>query len=90
MSKINIQEIAGFGRWMVSGAFRDPSFYGFLTIILSAIMLYGACPAPWPQVFAITGVAVIAIDLFYTGIRFAYAVYRMQQNDLVRSLKQKN
>lgn len=90
MSKINIQEIAGFGRWMVSGTFRDPSFYGFLLIILSAIMLYGVCPAPWPQVVAITGVAVIAIDLVYIGIRFSYAVYRMQQDELIRSLKQKN
>jgi len=76
-----------FIRWQFQGCHKSLSFWGFVTVILAAIMLVSGCPAPWPFYTMAAGIAMTFIDATLAWYRFSRAVYQMEQNQIMRNLK---
>lgn len=81
--------IRGFLKWQFGGFYKDLTFWGMMVGIVSGIAAYYGCPKPVPAIMLGTGVAMIAIDLARTWFRFSYSLYRMEQDRMIRELKQK-
>lgn len=81
--------IRGFLRWQFEGTLSNPSFYGFMLIVLGFIASVGGCPAPWPAVLFVSGGAVALIDFALSWFRFSYRIYELQQDQLMRELSRK-
>jgi hypothetical protein len=76
-----------FIRWQFQGCHKSLSFWGFVTVILAAIMLFGGCPAPWPFYTMAAGVFMTFADATWAWYQFSRAVYQMEQDRIVRELK---
>jgi hypothetical protein len=76
-----------FIRWQFQGCHKSLSFWGFVTVILAAIMLFGGCPAPWPFYTVAAGVFMTFADATWAWYQFSRAVYQMEQDRIVRELK---
>lgn len=81
------QTTMSFLRWLFKDSHKSLSFWGFVTVISSAVMLYTGCPAPWPLYVMIAGVSLTVIDAGIAWYRFSRAVYQMEQDRIMRELK---
>jgi hypothetical protein len=82
--------IRGYLRWQFEGTLSSPCFYGFCLTMLGAIALFFGCPAPWPMITSLTGLAIVVIDSARSWIRFSYSIYDLEQKQIERELKRKS
>ena len=81
--------IRGFLRWQFEGTLSNPSFYGFMLIVMGFVAFVGGCPAPWPTVLFVSGVAVALIDIAASWFRLSYKIYELQQDRIMREITRK-
>lgn len=81
--------IRGFLRWQFEGTLSNPSFYGFGLTVLGLIAMIGGCPAPWPTVMIVLGLAIVFVDAARSWFRFSYSIYEMEQKQIMRDLERK-
>jgi hypothetical protein len=77
-------------RWQFRDCHKSLSFWGFVTVISAVVMLVAGCPAPWPFYVLSAGIAMTFIDATLAWYRFSRAVYQMEQNRIIRELKNEN
>lgn len=81
--------IRGFIKWQFGNFYKDLTFWGMITGIVAGVAAYLGCPKPIPLIMFWTGMAVIVFDLARAWFRFSYSLYRLEQNELLRKLGQK-
>lgn len=87
---MNVSKIKGFLNWQFQGTLKNPSFYGLTISVLGAVAAFTDCPAPWPTIMNIGGLAIVMADLIYTWIKSSYTIYRLEQDRIVRELERKS
>ena len=81
--------IRGFLQWQFGSWYKDLTFWGMIVGVTAGIAAYFGCPKPIPLIMFWTGMAMIIFDLARCWFRFSYALYRMEQNEMLRKLKEK-
>ncbi len=81
--------IRGYLRWQFAGSLSSPTFYAFMLIALGAVAALGGCPAPWPSILMVSGVALTIIDAGRAWFRFSYGIYEMERKQIIRDLERK-
>lgn len=81
--------IRGFLKWQFAGWYRDLTLWGAVIAVTGVLSAYLGCPTPVPWVITGIGWALILFDLARSWFRFSYAIYQLQQNELMRKLKEK-
>lgn len=81
--------IRGFLKWQFGGWYRDLTLWGAVTTVIGGVIMYQGCPAPVPYFIIGAGWALIMFDALRSYFRFSYSVYRMQQNEVLRKLREK-
>ena len=81
--------IRGFLKWQFGGWYKDLTLWGGVVSAVGLLAMYLGCPAPIPYFIIGAGWAMIMFDLARSWFRFSYAVYQLQQNELIRKLKEK-
>lgn len=76
-----------FLRWIFKDSHKSLSFWGFVTVMIAVLMLVTGCPAPWPFYTLIAGIVMSIVDAAWAWYRFSHAVYVMEQNRIIRELK---
>ena len=82
--------IRGYLRWQFEGTLSSPCFYGFCLTILGVVALFGGCPAPWPMIMSLTGLAIVLIDSARAWFRFSYSIYQLEQQRIQNELSRKS
>ncbi len=83
---MNIRE---FLKWQFAGWYRDLTLWGGVISAVAVLAMYQGCPKPIPYIVLAVGWALILFDLARAWFRFSYAVYQLQQNEIVRKLKER-
>ena len=81
--------ISGFLKWQFGNFYKDLTFWGMMVGIMSGVAAYYGCPEPIPSIMLGVGLAMITVDLVRAWFRFSYSLYRLEQNELLRKLKEK-
>ena len=81
--------ISGFLKWQFAGWYRDLTLWGSVIGAVGLLAMYLGCPLPIPYFIIGAGWAMIIFDLARCWFRFSYALYQLQQNELIRKLKEK-
>ena len=81
--------IRGFLKWQFGGWYKDLTLWGGVVSAVGFLAMYLGCPDPVPYFIIGTGWAMIVFDLARSWFRFSYSVYQLQQNELIRKLKEK-
>ena len=81
--------ISGFLKWQFGNFYKDLTFWGMMVGIMSGVAAYYGCPKPIPSIMLGVGLAMITVDLVRAWFRFSYSLYRLEQNELLRKLKEK-
>ena len=81
--------IRGFLKWQFGNFYKDLTFWGMVTGIVAGIAAYLDCPKPIPTVLFYTGIAMVVFDGARAWFRFSYSLYKLEQNELLRKLKEK-
>jgi len=81
------QTTMSFLRWLFKDSHKSLSFWGFVTVILSVVMLIGGCPGSWPFYIMILGVVMTTTDAVLSWYRYSRLVYQLEQEQIVRDLK---
>ena len=86
---MNTSSIKGFLSWQLQGTLSNPSFYGMIISVLGLVAALAGCPAPWPMIMNIGGLAIVMVDLTYSWFKWSYRLYRMEQDRIMRELERK-
>ncbi len=82
--------IRGFLKWQFGGWYKDLTLWGAVITVVGALAMYKGCPVPIPYFIIGAGWALIMFDALRSYFRFSYSVYQLQQNEIMRNLKQKD
>jgi hypothetical protein len=78
----------GFLRWMVKDAHKQACTYGCLISFIGLVAMFGRCPQPIPFLLIAGGIVINACDAIYAYIKYQKFLYNMEQDRIVRDLKQ--
>jgi hypothetical protein len=81
--------ITGFLRWQFQGWHKSLTLWYLVLAVLAFVAMATGCPQPWPGIMLITAAMMAVIDISISWFRFAYGVYQLQQDQLIRKLKSK-
>ena len=81
--------ISGFLKWQFGGWYKDLTLWGGITAAVGILALHMGCPEPIPYFIIGGGWSLIFFDLARAYFRFSYAVYRLQQTQVINELKRK-
>ena len=78
----------GFLRWIVKDAHKSASTYGMLITAVGFAATVGGCPQPIPFLLIAGGIVINMCDAIYAYIKYQKFVYDLEQERVVRGLKQ--
>ena len=78
----------GFLRWMFKDAHKSASTYGSLISAVGVIAVFGGCPQPIPFLLIVGGALINLCDALYAYMKYQQFLYNMEQDRIVRDLKQ--
>ena len=78
----------GFLLWMVKDAYKSACTYGCLISLVGLIAMFGRCPQPIPFLLIVGGIVINMCDAIYAYIKYQKLVYDIEQDRIVRNLKQ--
>ena len=77
-----------FLRWMTKDAHKQVGIYGCLISFVGMIAMFSGCPQPIPFLLIVGGIVINMCDAIYAYIKYQKFVYDMEQERIVRGLKQ--
>lgn len=81
--------VLNYLKWQFGGFYKDLTFWGMMIGILSAVAAYFGCPAPVPMIMLVVSIVTILFDGGRAWFRFSYSLYRLEQNEMLRKLREK-
>ena len=78
----------GFMRWMVKDVHKQACTYGSLISLIGLIAMFSRCPQPIPFLLIIGGIVINMCDAIYAYIKYQKCLYEIEQDRIVRGLKQ--
>jgi hypothetical protein len=81
--------LVGFMRWRFRGCLASPTFWGFLSLAVSTVLMLLAAPAALVMTVAATGAGLVILDAGISWFRLSYSIYENEQTRVQRELMRK-